>query len=59
MAVGLAWTVHGGEVLYVEASRMRGKGRLVMTGHLGEIMRESASLALAWFNTHANQVGWY
>jgi ATP-dependent Lon protease len=53
VAVGLAWTPAGGEVLFVEASRMHGAGTLTLTGHLGDVMKESARTALSWFRAHA------
>jgi ATP-dependent Lon protease len=53
VAVGLAWTPAGGEVLFVEASRMHGGGQLTLTGHLGDVMKESARTALSWFRAHA------
>jgi len=53
VAVGLAWTPAGGEVLFVEASRMHGGGTLTLTGHLGDVMKESARTALSWFRTNA------
>ncbi len=51
VAIGLAWTPYGGEVLYVEAVVMPGKGNLVLTGHLGEIMKESAQAALSYIRS--------
>ena len=48
MATGLAWTPVGGEVLFVEATAMPGAGKLMITGQLGEVMRESAQAALSW-----------
>jgi ATP-dependent Lon protease len=57
VAVGLAWTPAGGEVLFVEASRMQGGGSLTMTGHLGDVMKESARTALSWFRAHAKRYG--
>jgi ATP-dependent Lon protease len=57
VAVGLAWTPAGGEVLFVEASRMQGGGTLTLTGHLGDVMKESARTALSWFRAHANRYG--
>jgi ATP-dependent Lon protease len=53
VAVGLAWTPAGGEVLFVEASKMQGGGTLTLTGHLGDVMKESARTALSWFRAHA------
>jgi ATP-dependent Lon protease len=53
VAVGLAWTPAGGEVLFVEASRMSGGGTLTLTGHLGDVMKESARTALSWFRANA------
>jgi len=49
VALGLAWTPAGGEVLFVEATRMPGTGSLTLTGHLGDVMKESARAALSWF----------
>jgi ATP-dependent Lon protease len=57
VAVGLAWTPAGGEVLFVEASRMQGGGSLTLTGHLGDVMKESARTALSWFRAHAKRYG--
>ena len=57
VAVGLAWTPAGGEVLFVEASRMQGGGSLTLTGHLGDVMKESARTALSWFRAHATRYG--
>jgi ATP-dependent Lon protease len=55
VAIGLAWTPVGGEVLLVEASRMAGTGSLTLTGQLGEVMKESARAALSWVRAHANE----
>jgi ATP-dependent Lon protease len=55
--VGLAWTPAGGEVLFVEASRMQGTGSLTLTGHLGDVMKESARTALSWFRANAQHYG--
>jgi ATP-dependent Lon protease len=55
VAVGLAWTPAGGEVLFVEASRMQGGGTLTLTGHLGDVMKESARTALSWFRANADR----
>ncbi|PNF19295.1 Lon protease-like protein 2, peroxisomal [Cryptotermes secundus] len=57
VAVGLAWTTVGGEVLLVEANKMEGDGELVLTGHLGDVMKESARLALNWVRTTAREYG--
>ena len=55
VAVGLAWTPAGGEVLFVESSRMHGGGSLTLTGHLGDVMKESARTALSWFRANATR----
>ena len=57
VATGLAWTQYGGEVLYVEASVMVGKGNLILTGQLGEVMKESAQAALSYTRTRAQRLG--
>jgi ATP-dependent Lon protease len=57
VAIGLAWTPAGGDVLFVEASRMPGNGTLTLTGQLGEVMKESARAALSWFRAHAAAYG--
>lgn len=53
IAIGLAWTPTGGEILFVEATRMPGKGGLVLTGSLGEVMKESAQTALSFLRNRA------
>jgi len=53
VAVGLAWTPAGGDILFVESTRMPGKGELKLTGSLGEVMRESAEAARSWLRTQA------
>ncbi len=53
VAVGLAWTPAGGEVLFIEASRMQGGGTLTLTGQLGDVMKESGRTALSWFRANA------
>ncbi|XP_032378642.1 lon protease homolog 2, peroxisomal isoform X2 [Etheostoma spectabile] len=53
VAVGLAWTPLGGEILFVEASRMEGEGQLTLTGQLGDVMKESAHLAISWLRANA------
>jgi len=57
VAIGLAWTPVGGEVLFVEASRMAGTGSLTLTGQLGDVMKESARAALSWLRMHAREYG--
>ena len=57
VAIGLAWTPAGGDVLFIEASRMAGTGTLTLTGQLGEVMKESARAALSWFRAHAASYG--
>jgi len=56
VATGLAWTVAGGDVLFVEALRMKGKGNLVLTGQLGEVMRESAQAAYSYAKSRAREL---
>ncbi|KAJ8398609.1 hypothetical protein AAFF_G00421370 [Aldrovandia affinis] len=53
VAVGLAWTPLGGEIMFVEASRMEGEGQLTLTGQLGDVMKESAQLAISWLRSNA------
>jgi len=55
VAIGLAWTPAGGEVLFIEASKMAGTGSLTLTGQLGDVMKESARAALSWLRTHAKE----
>ena len=55
VAIGLAWTPVGGEVLFIEASRMAGSGSLTLTGQLGDVMKESARAALSWLRAHAKE----
>ncbi|HXH84787.1 MAG TPA: endopeptidase La [Candidatus Tectomicrobia bacterium] len=57
VAVGLAWTPAGGDVLFVEATRMPGRHTLTLTGQLGDVMKESAQAALAWVRSHAVELG--
>jgi ATP-dependent Lon protease len=56
VATGLAWTAAGGDVLFVEALRMKGKGTLVLTGQLGEVMRESAQAAYSYAKSRAKEL---
>jgi ATP-dependent Lon protease len=55
VSIGLAWTPTGGEVLFIEASRMQGSGTLTLTGHLGDVMKESARAALSWLRANASR----
>jgi ATP-dependent Lon protease len=57
IATGLAWTATGGDVLFVEASTMKGKGALTLTGQLGDVMKESAQAALSYARSRAKQWG--
>jgi ATP-dependent Lon protease len=57
VATGLAWTPVGGDILFIEASVSRGSGRMVLTGKLGDVMRESAQAAFSWVKAHAEELG--
>lgn len=57
VVTGLAWTMAGGEILFVEVSLSRGKGDLTLTGNLGDVMKESASIALAYLKAHSDEFG--
>jgi ATP-dependent Lon protease len=57
VAAGLAWTPVGGDILYIETTQMPGKGRLEITGQLGDVMNESARAALAYLRSHAEELG--
>jgi ATP-dependent Lon protease len=57
VATGLAWTESGGDVLFVEATTMRGRGGLILTGQLGDVMKESAQAALSFARAHAEELG--
>lgn len=57
VVTGLAWTQVGGEILVVETSLSHGKGRLTITGNLGDVMKESATIALEYIKAHASQLG--
>lgn len=57
VATGLAWTASGGEILYIESSFSVGKGNLSLTGNLGDVMKESATIALQWIKAHAERLG--
>lgn len=56
IAVGLAWTPVGGEILFIEATRMLGRGRLLLTGSLGDVMKESAQAALSYLRSQARKL---
>src|SRR5437867_5368130 len=57
VAVGLVWTPVGGDVLFVEATRMPGSRTLTLTGQLGDVMKESVQAALSWVRSHAGELG--
>ncbi|HXV75634.1 MAG TPA: endopeptidase La [Candidatus Polarisedimenticolaceae bacterium] len=57
VAIGLAWTQVGGEILFVESSRMKGKGKITITGRLGDVMKESALAAMTWIRANAARLG--
>ena len=57
VAVGLAWTPAGGDILLIEATRMKGARTLTLTGQLGDVMKESAQAALSWVRSHATELG--
>ncbi len=57
VVTGLAWTAHGGEILFVESSLSTGKGGLTLTGNLGEVMKESAMLAMEYLKSHREELG--
>lgn len=57
VVTGLAWTAVGGEILFIESSYSKGKGQLTLTGNLGDVMKESATLALEYIKSHAKAIG--
>jgi ATP-dependent Lon protease len=57
VAVGLAWTAAGGDILFIEANKMKGKGNFAMTGQIGEVMQESMQAALTWVRSNAVSLG--
>jgi ATP-dependent Lon protease len=57
VAVGLAWTPAGGDILFIEANKMKGKGGFTMTGQIGEVMQESMQAALTWVRSNAVSLG--
>ena len=57
VAIGLAWTPVGGDLLFIEAIKMGGKGKLILTGQLGDVIKESAQAALSWIRSNAVKYG--
>ena len=57
VVTGLAWTAAGGDILFIESSKMKGKGKLTLTGQLGDVMKESATAAMTYVRAHANDFG--
>ena len=57
VATGLAWTAAGGDLLFIEATRMGGKGSMILTGQLGDVMKESAQAAMSWIRSKAVDLG--
>jgi ATP-dependent Lon protease len=57
VAVGLAWTPAGGDILFIEANKMKGKGNFAMTGQIGQVMQESMQAALTWVRSNAASLG--
>ena len=56
VATGLAWTEYGGDILFTEVLAMKGKGKLLITGRLGDVMKESAQAALSYVRAHASEL---
>ncbi len=57
VATGLAWTPSGGEILFIEATKMKGSGKVLLTGKLGDVMKESAQIALSFVRSRASELG--
>ena len=57
VVTGLAWTAAGGDILFIESTKMRGKGKLTLTGQLGDVMKESATAGMTFVRAHADDFG--
>jgi ATP-dependent Lon protease len=57
VVTGLAWTPHGGDILFIETSLTKGTGKLTLTGNLGDVMKESAIIALEYIKSHSREMG--
>jgi len=57
VSTGLAWTPVGGEILFIEATAMKGHGKMILTGQMGDVMKESAQAAMSYVRTHAEELG--
>ena len=57
VAIGLVWTATGGDIIFIEVTRMKGKGTLILTGQLGEVMKESAQAALSYIRSNGEKLG--
>ena len=57
IATGMAWTAAGGDILYIEATKMAGKGNLILTGKIGDVMSESAKMSLSLIRSKADKIG--
>ena len=58
VVTGLAWTAAGGDILFIEASKMKGKGGLTLTGQLGDVMKESATAAMTYVRSNSER-SWF